>query len=377
MTLGLVESGQPRALSPDAVARLTARRLFPILQAPPGEKEGMADLNKRIDAFFERGLIEEAQALKENSISRFTDLMGPWKCDFKCPVCYTYGTNGLVHTTEQTIGAIKQAQGMGAKVTYWPGKGELTLLKDFWAVMDWQEKDRLPAVVFTNGSIFHNDRISHSVLGVDSAGAIAKVTDYAGMHFYIKYWSSEQEKAAEMVGVKQDSYPYAKYEGKSVPLALAKLLDSVGTERVGVEVMVSRQNFEDVMDNVIPTILELGLYSYIEPIIFSGAAEGQYALALTPEQNSVLMPVYASGGAFCEKRQSTELILVGDKLTPGIAIPPLQENGIVDDSGKVRDLFSLFHGRHFRDARKIMEKVGCICRAFAMGDPATEPLRGA
>src|SRR3989344_1182946 len=132
------------------------KRLFPILEVSQEEKARLSEINKTIDNLFGEGKVEEAQNLKANSIKRATFLYGPWLCNFRCPkYCYTQGTSDGVLTVDQTLNVIGQAKEMGAQVTYWPGEGELTLLKTFWDVMNYQAQNNLPAVLFTNGSIFH------------------------------------------------------------------------------------------------------------------------------------------------------------------------------------------------------------------------------
>ena len=259
---------------------------------------------------------------------------------------------------------------MGAQVTYWPGEGELTLLKTFWDVMNYQAQNNLPAVLFTNGSIFHDDNISKGVLGEISDGLVERLNrDYPGLHLYVKYWHSDPKIAAEMVGVNEREYPYEKLSGRNVPLSLAKLLQKVERERLGFEVMVSRGNYNDVVENLLPTTEELGIYAYVEPVIFSGnATKKQKELALTSEQHYKLRDIFASGGRYCEKRQSTELIVKGTMLTPGIAIPPRADDLILDENGVVKDVFQVFHNNYFRKMRRISEEQGgCLCRTYLDG----------
>lgn len=347
--------------------KILEKRLFPVIEIKPEEKRRLSKLNGIIDKFFEEGKVEDVIKLKPNSTKRLTILYGPWICDFKCPsYCYTKGTTNGVLNSEQAKEVIKQAQKMGAKLTYWVGEGELTLLRDFWDIMDYQAKQRLPAVVFTNGSIFHDDKISTSALGIKSDELVEKIrTNYPDLHLYVKFWHSDQEKAAEMYGVDPKKIPYTTLNGRRVPLALAKLYETVNRERLGVEVIVSRENYDDVVNNIIPTIKELGIYGFLEPVLFSGNAKGkQQYLSLTPEQHKHLESVFASGGDYCEKRQSTDLIVKGSKLTPGISVPPRNEDSIIDESGNVKDVFSIYHNEYFRDVRKRSEDLTCLCRTY-------------
>jgi len=347
---------------------MVTRRLFPIMETSQEEKEKLSKLNRTIDNLFEEGDTDEAEKLRVGSIKKTTLLYGPWLCNFRCPnYCYTKGTSDGVLTTSQVKEVIEQTKSMGAQLTYWPGEGELTLLKTFWDIMDHQSQQKLPAVLFTNGTIFHDDKVSKGVLDVDSDKLIERVSkQHPDLHLYLKYWSSNPEKAAEMVGVDTKDYPYEKVNGNHVPRTLAKLLEKVDRKRLGVEVMVSKENYDDVIKNILPTIEELKLYGYIEPVIFSGNARSkQIDLSLSPEQHQYLADTFASGGSYCEKRQSTELILKGSRLTPGIAIPPREEDCVLDEKGDVKDLYAIFHNDHFRRMRKFSEENGgCLCRKY-------------
>ncbi len=350
------------------MVKILEKRLFPIINTPEEEKIRLSELNKTIDNLFEEGRIEDAYKLRPNSIERLTILYGPWLCNFRCPnYCYTKGTSNDVLTTWQTIGVIEHAKEFGAKLTYWPGEGELTLLKNFWDIMDYQARQKMPAVLFTNGSIFHEDKISIGVLDLKSDELIQKLREeYPELHLYVKFWSSDPVKAAEMVGVNSKEYPYESVNGRKVPLALAKLYDGINKERLGVEVMVSRENYDDVVENIIPTINELGIYGYVEPVTFSGNARGrEEKLDISEEQHKYLDRIFASGGEFCKKRQSVELVVKGSKLAPGIALPylPRAEDVVIDESGRIKDLFEIYHNEYFREKRRVSEKLNaCMCR---------------
>jgi hypothetical protein len=347
---------------------LITKRIFPVIEIDAPRKNYLSERNKVIDELFLVGNVDEALKLKEDSIKRLTLLWGPWLCNFKCPkYCYTKGTGDGVLTTGQTKEVIEQARLMGANVTYWPGEGEVTLLHNFWDIMKYQKEKNLPSVLFTNGSIFHDDKITRGVLDIDSDRLIDQLnSEYSGMHFYIKYWSSNPTNAANMVGVQPNEYPYETINGNRIPLSLAKLLEKVDKRRLGVEVMVSQENYDDVINNILPTINDLDIYGYIEPMLFSGNATSHLsALALNSSQNTSLAEIFASGGNYCEKRQSIELIVKGAKLTPGIAIPPRDEDSIIDANGNVIDLFSSFHNAYFRDMREKSRKFGgCLCRRY-------------
>lgn len=344
------------------------KRLFPILVPTKEEKQKLLELNRNIDDYLEKGLTLPKE-FRKNSIYRLTIMHGPKECNFNClNYCCTEGIAKGHLDKEQLVNVIDQAADLGVNVIYWPGLGELTLSKDFWDIQNYINKKGMKSVVFTNGSVFWNDNLAKESIGMDSDQLITKARNL-GIHFYVKYWNSNPKKAAEMSGVKQKEYPFTSIQGKNIPLALSKLMEDVPKERLGVETMVSQENYQDVVKNIIPTINKLKIYGYLEPVIFSGKAEGkQKDLALNQEQYRSLANIFISGGTYCEKRQCVELILVGDGLSPGIVIPSRNEDKVIDNSGRVRNIFDIFHNPYFRKARKISEKLdGCLCRAIWNG----------
>lgn len=56
-------------------------------------------------------------------------------------------------------------------------------------------------------------------------------------------------------------------------------------------------------------------------------------------------------------------------MSPGIVIPPREEDKVIDEQGKVKDIFKIFHNSYFRKVRKISENLnGCLCRAVWQGE---------
>ncbi len=341
------------------------KRLFPNLLPP--DAKGLLWKNRRIDALFASGTWSpEAEGLKKDSVYRLTIMHGPKLCNFTCPhYCYTEGLAHGVLDKGQVLEVMGQAIELGMKVTYWPGLGELALLKEFWEIQGWLHEKGIGSFVFTNGSAFWNNELALKTTGMDSdylTGLVRKL----GIRLYVKYWSTDPGKAAGMAGVAEADYPYVTKDGISMPLALARLMERIPAEQLGVEIMVARENHEDVVNNMLPAVNRLGLYGYVEPAILSGNATGRKAdLSLTPKQHASLSHLFASGGTYCEKRQAVEMILIGDCLSPGVAIPPREDDRAVDDNGRVRDIFSIFHNEYFRNMRKRAEKLnGCLCRAY-------------
>lgn len=277
------------------------KRLFPILVSTSEKKEQLIERNRGIDDYLNERT-DIPGNMKKDSAYILTLLHGPKICNFSCPnYCYTEGIAKGQLNKEQLKKVIDQASNMGVKVTYWPGLGELTLLKDFWEIQDYIKEKDMKSVVFTNGSVFWNDNLTKENTGMNSSELIEKVKDL-GIHLYIKYWNSVPEIAAEMSGIKPEEYPFAEFKGKRIPLALYNLMQKIPLQRLGVETMVSRENYDDVVKNIIPTINRLNLYGYLEPVIFSGKAEGkQKKLALDPNQYQELKNIFVSGGIIVRK----------------------------------------------------------------------------
>ncbi|MCK5630687.1 MAG: hypothetical protein KAI26_08755 [Nanoarchaeota archaeon] len=339
------------------------KRLFPILVPTSDEKRAILETNRKIDYCLENNL-NFPPSLKNRSVYRLTAMYGPKTCNFKCPdYCCTEGISQGNLSSGQLKEILNQAKSLGVKSSYWPGLGESLLHKEFLNVLEYSHSLGIEPVVFTNGSLFWNNRLCNKSLGISSDELLNKLRDL-NVSLYVKYWNSDPKKAAEMTGVSEKEYPYSRINGKSVPLALKKLVQYLPQERIGVETMVSGENYEDVIDNIIPNINDLNIHCYLEPVILSGKAENKMHLLLTAKQTQNLKNLFVSGGKYCQKRQALDLILIGNRMSPGIVIPPKEEDCVIDEDGKVKDLFEIYHNPYFRKVRKIAEQMdGCLCRA--------------
>lgn len=342
------------------------KKLFQILLPDKEEREKIVENNLFIDKCIEKNKQSPKKIIK-NSLYKISILHGPKKCNFNCPnYCCTEGISKGDLNKEQIKQVLDQAKKLGTKVTYWPGLGESFLHKDFWEILEYVKSKEMESVVFTNGSVFWNDELALEHLGKTSKELLDKIKKL-GTHLYVKYWNSGQEKASQMVGVNEREYPYSKNQ---IPLVLNVLMKNLPKEKLGVEVMVSKENYKDVVKNILPKINELGIYCYLEPVIFSGKAEGkQKELSLTSKQYNSLKNLFVSGGEYCQKRQSGEMILIGNRMSPGIVIDPRKEDSILNEKGNVKDIFSIYHNNYFRKVRKISNELkGCLCRAVWNGE---------
>jgi ubiquinone/menaquinone biosynthesis C-methylase UbiE len=351
------------------ITRLS-KTTFPIMS--PQNAGRMVENNLRIDNIFASGraadplVAGELDELKKESLHLLTIMYPPKACNFKCPnYCCTEGIDKGRLDNGQILEIVRQATELGMKVTYFPGLGELPLLKKFWELQEELHRMRIASVVFTNGSAFWDDGLARTATGKSAEELIEKVNEI-GMYLYVKYWHSDPKEAARMVGVRESEYPYKTLaDGMRIPLALARLMERMSKDRLGVEVMVSRENYGDVVANIMPNIEKLGLYGLMEPVIFSGKAEGRQAeLALTPEQYSSLADQFISGGKWCIKRQSREASLVGENLLLAMLLPPAQENRVLDNSGALKPILGILHGPEARRIRADNDRYGCVCRHY-------------
>lgn len=296
----------------------------------------------------------------------FTIMYGQWKCNWTCPqFCYTKSLKTEGIQTEKLKILIDRSRDMGAKFTYWPGVGELTLFPEFWEIQAYQTNIKLPAITYSNGSVFVDDALAQTHLGLNANQAIELVGKNPGLHLYIKYWSTDQKLAMKMVGAKDENeIPYVDYMGVQVPTAFARLHAIYGN-RIGLQTMVIPENFEDFKKNILPFCLNNNINMFAEPVINSGNARKSLASLLSTSQISEIQQYLASGVNYCQERQYGELILVGNKITPGIAIPPRDQDAVVDSDDDLRSLMEILSDSYFAKYRNLSQKENaCVCREY-------------
>ncbi len=347
--------------------------IFPI-QRIAEDKElqvyrSIKEMDFRLETLGDRVAARSVMPHGTQCFTKFTLLFGRWVCNFKCPeYCYTKDLQAGVTTLSQTKALIEEARSHGAAFTYWPGTGEVTLLRDFWELMAFQASVGMPAVVFTNGSIFVDDRLCHRVLGISSGELLKRVEEMPGLHFYVKAWSTDVNIASRMTGISPDTYPYSDTYGLTLPLAYSLLRERIG-DRAGLQCMVTRENFDSFAGEILPFSVENGVSIFAESVIYSGNASRMKRPEtgiLSDAQLDQVSHTFASGGKYCERRQFGEVMLVGDKLSPGIAIPPRDEDIVaLDGKASVRSLVDVFFNRYFREMRRKSEAINrCLCREF-------------
>lgn len=349
-----------------------AELLFDVQRIPWLLRESTANRIMHLDSLIERGdlLVQYLdEKLTAGTVSKLTLLYGHWVCNFRCPAyCYTrqMQTASLPFPMLQQI--IRAGVAMGAQLTYWPGVGELTLLPGFWDIMEWQVQLGLPAVVFTNGSVFVDEHLCDAALGLSCSQLLDKVANMPNVHFYVKVWSTDPGRGRNLTGTRNnDDYPYAEYLDLSCPKAFA-LLHRMFPDRVGMQFMVVKSNFSDYVQRILPFCLNNDIRLFAEPVILSGNAYDNSEACfeqLTNDQRESIQHTLSSGGSYCARRQFGEMVVVGDKLAPCIAVPPGFEDRITDETGGVRNLSHIYFNSHFISSRKKSAALhGRLCREY-------------
>ncbi|MBU0505367.1 hypothetical protein KJ708_05180, partial [bacterium] len=288
--------------------------------------------------------------LPDRAINRLTILYGSHLCNFNCLYCYTKNMKDSPVDIAIYKQIINQLTSLNLQYTYWPGIGELTLLPEFWKLMKYQAELHLPAVVFSNGSVFYDDDLATKYLNKNAGELFVIVDELPSLHLYIKMWSTNQDMACAMYGVSKRDYAYAKYKGVFVPLALKLLHERYGN-RIGIQCLVTRDNFYDYTETILPFCIEEKIPLFAEPLILSGNAAkiDVEEKCLTKEQEDSVRHSFASGELACRKRQYGEMILMSDAMTPGIALQPRKEDRIIDENGKLRSLDRIYFSSYFRN----------------------------
>ncbi|MBI2343386.1 MAG: hypothetical protein HYV02_03475 [Deltaproteobacteria bacterium] len=343
--------------------------IFPVQVMSSRERTTMRERIAAIDAQLECGDVTMAEIDRLTCgplLERLTLLLGPYRCNFRCPnYCYTKGMQArplaLPLLQEVTDWAVQR----GIRYSYIVGLGEVTLLKDFWTLMDYQTHLGLPAVVFTNGSIFVDERLCQRILHM-SCGELLSRVGQMPHYWYVKCWSSDAAKASAMVGVSSSNhYPYARYGGMQVPQAFAILHETVA-HHAGLQCLVTKRNIAEFRDNILPTCLDQRFALFAEPLLLSGNAHNNpvaMAELLSPTDAEAFRHLFASGEWRCASRQFGEMILIGDRLSPGIAIEPRAEDTLLGPTQTLVSPGARYFNAYFRQMRR-----ESACRGLSAGN---------
>jgi hypothetical protein len=157
-------------------------------------------------------------------------------CNADCPICFTDRRRKPGETTaSQRDRVLHEAAALGAQCVYVPGEGEPTIDRDWWAFLDSCRSAGLPAVVFTNGLVFSDAYTSRKYWQCEPAETVARLADYP-VSLYVKMWSTRPQLVGEMLRVDPAKYRFTDYAGTLVPEGMARLLDELPRDRLGIEV---------------------------------------------------------------------------------------------------------------------------------------------
>jgi len=104
-----------------------------------------------------------------------------------------------------------QTKALGSKTLYIPGEGEPFLDKAFWDVIRYAKLLSMDVIIFTNGLILSNDRLSLKEWGVHGEDILRTLKEYP-VYIYHKLWSLDQERVSDMMGVPLDACEYVNFD---------------------------------------------------------------------------------------------------------------------------------------------------------------------
>jgi hypothetical protein len=333
----------------DTVARFLAGRAEPELAA----------LREQLEEW-PRDQIEEHVARTRSHSLAFLVLMLTGACNADCPICFTDRRRKKGELTPgERDDVLRQARALGARYVYVPGEGEPTIDAGFWPFLDTCAELGLEAIVFTNGLLFADARAARYRWGCDPAEAVKRLAQYP-VSLYVKYWSTDAARAAEMLGVRPARCPYDEYAGMPVPAGLKRLLRDFPRERLGIEVVVERRNADDVRERIVPFAERHGLARIVEMIQHNGRVLGNGAF--DPSSEQARRTVELLSPTSCTVATCKAVVTSRGLLSPRIAI---LEHQIPGDPVDVRgaDLFERLHRTDYLVERRY-EIYGCLCETL-------------
>ena len=327
-------------------------------------------------------LWRETESAKHNCL-RMVALMLTGYCDMNCPVCFTdRKKNPWEMGFKETKKLLNQARKMGATLVYTTGEGEPLYDNRFSQIAEYVKKHGMSWIIFTNG------------LKIDEEFA-KKYADYP-IYLYIKYWSADPQTFFELTRprvafseFKDQKLEPIELEGRTIfaPRAISTLLRFWPSDRVGIEALVSNQNFDSVFQNIIPYVLKNRLKIFIEPIIHSGGCACDHSIDLTKEQQDYSQPFYSRDENLCSLRHAYMAIVdnkgnlleaqaIGQSVMEQAGVP-LQALRLVQSNGMVADLLERrYYDKTYGDLRRLLRYYPhCACNDFASNTTLQEQVR--
>ena len=290
----------------------------------------------------------------------FLVLMLTGACNADCPICFTDRRRKAGELTiAERDDVLRQARALGARYVYVPGEGEPTIDRGFWEFAETCGELGLEAVVFTNGLLFGDAAAARRRWGCEPEEAIDRLARLP-VSLYVKYWTPDAARAAEMLGIRADRCPYREYDGTPVPAGLEVLLRRFPRERLGLEVVVERRNADDVARRIVPFAERHRLARIVEMIQHNGRVLGDSGFDPSPEQ--VERTAGLLSPTSCTMATCKAVVTSRGWLSPRIAVLEHQIPG-QPASVKGADLFGLLHETDYVVERRY-EISGCLCETL-------------
>jgi hypothetical protein len=297
------------------------------------------------------------------------------ECNASCEVCYTarrVRPDALKWDEIKNI--IDQCLKLGSQTVYVAGEGEPTLDDSFFKLVEHVAKVGTRLLVFSNGTLFCNDDLAQRKWGMSGREMIQRLAD-APVWVYHKFWSTEPEKNRVMMGLPRlDILPYTRWQGTNgltmdIPVGLQRMLESFPRERLGVETIAERRNAREVVDKIIPFVLETGVKSYIEPVIHSGRNFGNHNFDLPDEYFEKIQPYMVRQN--CTRVGYLFAVHNNGYAAPCISIlpnslkllPGYEDLNLRNSDGSMKDIFTLRH-THPLLVQARQHLTGCLCEKF-------------
>lgn len=298
----------------------------------------------------------------------FLVMMLTGACNADCAICFTDRRKKRDESSpELRDRLLREAAALGAGYVYVPGEGEPTIDRGWWQFLESCRDTGLHAVVFTNGLIFSDSPTSRKYWGCEPDDAVARLAGYP-VSLYVKMWSTRPELVGEMLGVDPAKFGFTDVGGVRVPSGMARALELLPRERLGIEVVVERRNADEVVDTVIPFAEEHGLSQIVEMIQHNGRTFGDPSYDPSPQQAVRVRP-YLSPTS-CKVATCKAVVTARGFLSPRIAILEHQLPQSRVHAGSA-PLWDLLHGTDYIVQRRY--EGGCLCEA----EPLSRAQRGA
>jgi MoaA/NifB/PqqE/SkfB family radical SAM enzyme len=340
-----------------------------ILQFPGCQKPLLLQMVGEIAGWTTTLLREEIQAARKN-VLRLVAIMLTGACNMDCSICYVDRKKSQEEIGwKETEQLLEQARTMGATTIYTAGVGEPTLDRRFWQIAEYARLHNMEWIFFTNG------------LTINKKMA-ARLATYP-VNIWIKFWSTDPDIFFAMCRPNtspekfRNHFAGIDFRGKRlfIPNSLRLLLDAgILPERLGVQTVPAKINFDDVLTNIIPFAYETGLRMYVEPIIHSGRYAYDHFWDLTVEQEAQVQPYYVRQN--CTRRIYKVVIDHEGVLRPAQAmgVEELHSIGIEKEEMKLAAKGAVINGleelrfRHPKHRAKLLDlrwRAGCMCNRFA------------